>query len=154
MSLIRLCIAHIVIGVIAGGSLFDIVTDQEHWPFSNYAMYSWQTGDELEYLVLFGVTAGEPALEIPLRRYDYLQPLDPARLAISFHRLKQRAEPDHVLAEALRDCLARYERSRIVEHHDGPPLQSVRLYRLSWKLDPRAKNVDRPDRRELLMETR
>ena len=36
----RLLLAHLLILGILGGSFYDILTRQEHWPFSNYPMFS------------------------------------------------------------------------------------------------------------------
>ena len=54
--------------------------------------------------------------------------------------------------EALLDTLTRYEQLRLAGRHNGPPLQGLRLYKLGWRRDNRAENVDRPDRQELVAE--
>ena len=40
MSRMRLILAHLAIAGVIGGSFYDIVMRQEHWPFSNYPMFS------------------------------------------------------------------------------------------------------------------
>jgi hypothetical protein len=52
----------------------------------------------------------------------------------------------------LQDCLKRYEALRSAGRHHGPPLQGMRLYRVDWKLDPWARNLDSPDQKKLLFE--
>jgi hypothetical protein len=54
----------------------------------------------------------------------------------------------------LRDVLVRYESRRVNGEHDGPPLQAVRAYHLTWALDPQARNVDTPDVKHMLAEVR
>jgi phage shock protein A len=155
MSKRRLLFVNAVIIFLAANSLFDIATDRQHWPFSNYPMYSWVQRD---YLLsapqLFGVRKGEPNDEMPLRG-DYIRPFDNSRLRWSFDRLMSEDDPEkrqEMLNEALRDCLTRYEKARLAGDHDGPPLQGIRLYRLQWRLHPLAENRDQPDRRELIAE--
>jgi hypothetical protein len=74
------------------------------------------------------------------------------RLILSeFHADPQRHP---LLRTALQDCLARYEDLRRSGRHNGPALVGVRLYRLRWRLDRWARNVDRPDSRTLILEVR
>ena len=40
MSTRRLVIANVLILFVIAGSAYDILTRQEHWPFSNYPMFS------------------------------------------------------------------------------------------------------------------
>ena len=37
----RLVTVYALGALILGGSVFDSVTDTEHWPFSQYSMFSW-----------------------------------------------------------------------------------------------------------------
>ena len=155
MSKRRLMFANAVIIFLIANSLFDIAADRQHWPFSNYPMYSWVQRDySLSAPQLFGVRKGRPHDEIPLRG-DYIRPFDNSRLRWAFERLMSEEDPEmrqEVLDEALRDCLARYERARLARRHNGPPLQGVRLYRLRWRLHPLAENRDQPDHRDLIYE--
>lgn len=148
----RLWLVHVLIGVLAGGSLGAIVVDTECWPFSPYAMYSdLRRERSLTWLRLFGVLEGGEAREIPLLASAYLLPFDKARLPMALARMHPHPNNPAVRA-AVRDCLLRYEARRRAGHHQGPPLRGVRLYRLTWQLDPWAGNADSPDRKELLME--
>jgi len=143
----RLLLVYTLYAVIVGGSLFDLIKDTEHWPFSQYAMYS-QTEKFRSYtrLRLFGVT--QEGAEIPLYDIRYLQPFDNSRLAAALELVAQK----HQLKEAVLDCLLRYEALRRAGRHNGPALQAMRLYRVSWVLDPWATNIDHPDRKDLLVE--
>jgi hypothetical protein len=141
------------LALLLGGSLYDIVTGQEHWPFSPYRMYSRvDTERSLTALRLFGVTAGRTPREVQLRRAAEIAPFDQARLEFAFRKLRRRPNGRARLHEAVRDCLERYETRRAAGRHDGPPLRGARLYELRWRLDPRARNVDRPEERTLLVE--
>lgn len=46
----------------------------------------------------------------------------------------------------------RYEAVRREGLHHGPPLQAIRLYLLYRSPDGWARNIDRPDRKELIFE--
>ena len=147
----RVWLVYAVVSVITGGSLFDIVTDTEHWPFSQYAMYSWVNRDySLTLTRLFGVIKSDPPREIPLTTFQYLQPFNSYRLRRALNWMLQSANREQLLGDALRDVLRRYEERRLAGQHDGPALQGVKLYRLYWKLDPWARNIDRPDGKNLI----
>jgi hypothetical protein len=150
----RLLLIYALIAVITFGSLFSIVTDTERWPFSAYPMFSWVKREPtVTAFRLFGVTAEEHPGEIPLSASGYLQPFDNSRLSAAFRALTHRdANRDQELSEALQDALRRYEKLRRAGRHSGPQLRGIRLYRLFWELDPRARNVDRPDRKVLIFE--
>ena len=69
-------LVYAVIFIIIGGSLFDIITQWEHWPFSPYSMFSSVRRDySLSWLKLFGLTDIDSSREIPLTEPQYIQPL-------------------------------------------------------------------------------
>jgi hypothetical protein len=148
----RVLLVYGVITLITIGSLFDIVTGREHWPFSPYPMYATVTRERsLTVLRLYGVTKEAPAREMPLVALRYIQPFTSARLEGALRTIKARRGRQPLKA-ALSDCLRRYEKLRRAGRHEGPPLQGIRLYRVYWKLDPWARNVDCPNRKELILE--
>jgi hypothetical protein len=153
----REILVYAVIFVITCGSFFDIITQQEHWPFSPYSMFSTVRRDySLTRLKLFGLTEFDPVREVPLTESQYIQPLGDIHIQIA---LSMKRKPDNVsygqyLEEALRHILTRYEVLRIAGNHDGPQLHSIRLYRYEWTLDPRIHGVEQPDVRELILEVR
>jgi hypothetical protein len=152
MSGARRCVVYAALAVICAGSLVDLATDSEHWPFSQYAMYSDVKREpyELRQLRLFGVpAAGE---EFALRQFEYIQPFDQVRLRLMLSALRTDPRRQPLLTTALQDCLTRYETLRRAGRHSGPPLAGVRLYELHWRLDPWARNADRPDSRTLVLE--
>ncbi len=158
---LRLLLVHLGLFVILAGSLFDIATGREHWPFSPYPMFSSIEREPVEEKVrLYGVPLGESNgggattdEEFPLLDEAAIQPFDEARLASGLRKLQRRGD-DPALRAAMSDVLARYETLRLAGQQDGPPLQAVRLYELSWTLDPLARNVDTPDARVLLLEVK
>lgn len=156
MSKQRILFLNVVIVLLVAISLLGIVVDREHWPFSQYPMYSEvQREYSLSGLRLFAVMQVEPQHEMPLRDFDYIRPFDQSRLTKALLRIKDEDNPkkrQQLLNEALLDCLTRYEKLRLTGHHDGPPLQGIRLYQLQWQLDARAENVDQPDHWELVAE--
>ena len=141
----RRWVVYAAIAVVVGGHARDIITDEEHWPFSPYPMYSYPPPRELTVYRMAGVVAaGE---EFPLLQRMYLRPLNAGSAGSTLGRLDRRNNRAG-LDLALRECLTRYEALRLAGRHDGPPLCGVRLYRLTWVVgrpDPKAE----PDRREL-----
>jgi hypothetical protein len=147
----RICINLILVGLIAG-SAYDIVTDQEHWPFSQYPMFSgtW-TSPTFTWLRLFGVAAD--GREFALDANSYVAPFDQSRLPKALKRMMAARDGDARIQIALPDLFARYEQLRGAAH-DGPPIVALRLYELEWTIDPHAANVNRPDRRRFIAEVR
>jgi hypothetical protein len=151
MSIGRLVMAHLLILGIVGSSLYDIATEQEHFPFSNYPMFSTvHRAPVLRWYRLFGVTPD--GQEVALLRHSHLWPLDQSRLPLGLRRIHQQLGSKARLKEALADILRRYERRRAAGNHDGPAVRAVRLYELAWDLEPYAANLDRPASRELIAE--
>lgn len=153
LSRLRYLLINTLILVIIAGSLFDIVTRKEHWPFSYYDLYSGVSSEySLTLFRLYGVPQAGASQEIPLYAYRYIQPFDNARLRFALEDMNRNSERDRMLTTALQDCLKRYEALRSAGRHHGPPLQGMRLYRVDWKLDPWARNLDSPDEKKLLFE--
>lgn len=142
--------ATLVLALVLGPSLYDIARGGEHWPYSSYPMYADVRRDAtVSVAVLYGVT--ESGAEVPLRDVAFIAPFDQSRIAFaleSFDASSDRAP----MAAALHDLLVRYEDRRA--EHGGPPLRAMRAYRVVWSGDPRAADVERPARRELLGESR
>ena len=152
MSTRRLLVAHLLILFVIAGSLYDIGTRQEHWPFSNYPMFSTvHRQPTLTWLRLFGVTAENR--EIALLSYNQLWPLDQSRLPLGLRRIAGEPDSSPRMQGVLTDVLVRYNARRAKGEIQGPELRAIRLYKLGWTLEPFAANVDRPSSRELLAET-
>jgi hypothetical protein len=151
MTRTRQVFAHaLILGVIAG-SAYDIATRQEHWPFSDYPMFSAiHRGTVLEWPRLFGVTAD--GSEVALVSHEYLWPLDQSRLPIGLRHIYATERNLERVHAALEDCLERYERRRIAGQHDGPALRGIRLYVVAWDVQPYARNIDQPRSRQLIGE--
>ena len=151
----RTLLVYSLFAMITGGSLFDLLKDTEHWPFSHYAMYSGvEKSHTLSILRLYGVTEGEPETEIPLSDNRFLQPFDNSRLPEALDDIVSDPRRRYLLDETVRDCLLRYEALRRAGSHSGPRLQAIRLYRVFWALDSQASNVDQPDRKDFIVEIR
>ena len=153
MSRTRLWVVHGAIFLLLTGSAYDIIRGREHWPFSCYPMYSKiELDSTMTQLRIFGVPVGKPDAELILRDRRYLEPFDNSRLGQALKRIQAGADPETNLPIALTDCLGRYEALRLQGRHDGPRLSALRLYALTWTLDPRAANRDRPEHRRLIAE--
>ena len=151
MSTRRLLVAHFLILFVIAGSLYDIGTRQEHWPFSNYPMFSTVHREpSLTWLRLFGVTAENR--EVALLSYNELWPLDQSRLPLGVRRFADKPESAPRVQAALTDVLQRYNARRAKGEIQGPELRAVRLYKMGWRLEPFAANLDRPTTRQLVAE--
>jgi hypothetical protein len=102
---------------------------------------------------LYGVTQEAPHREVPMRNSirdsAYIEPFDSGRLRAALSRIASTPDPEkrsRLLNEALLDSLKRYEKLRLAGLHDGPPLQSMRLYRTERQLDTQTES------RELIAE--
>ncbi len=149
----RRLLINLILGAFIAGSAYDIATDQEHWPFSQYPMFAvaW-TSPTFTWLRVFGVTAD--GREFPLTNNAYITPFDQSRLPKALRRILARRDGEAGAKTALRDVLARYEKLRLNGSHAGPPVAAMRLYELEYTIDRHAANVDRPDRRDLIVEVR
>jgi hypothetical protein len=152
MTLRRRVFVHLVIFSIVAGSLYDIATSQEHWPFSDYPMFaSIHRKHALDnWYRVFGVTPD--GREVAIRRYDELWPLDQSRLPLGVRRIVQTPGSEARVQAALEDILRRYEARRVARQHGGPRIDGVRLYSLSWDLEPYGANIDRPRSKTLIAE--
>jgi hypothetical protein len=152
MSRTRTLLVHLLIAGILAGSVYDIATRQEHWPFSDYPMFAViprQPVLENSYR-LFGVTYDNR--EVAILKYSQLWPLDQSRLPIGLRRLYREPDGRERVRAVVEDTFRRYELRRAEGRHNGPPLRAMRLYKLTWDLEPYAANLDRPRSRELLVE--
>jgi hypothetical protein len=151
MSKRRYLLANAVILSIVAASFYDIIRDEEHWPFSQYPMFNRvTTSRELKWLRLYGVTPD--GKEFALIRYSDVFPFDQSRLSKALGSIATRPGAAAQLHAALANCLERHERQRQMGWNDGPALSRLRLYEVRWRLDPRAANVDTPDSRRLIAE--
>ena len=152
MSRVRVRVVNSALAVLIAGSLIDIATGREHWPFSPYAMFAdHATSRTVSKLILMGVTRDEHR-EVPLRHLSFIRPFDRSRLMTALERMSRGQRSSDLLNEALHDCLRRYERRGREGRHSGPPLEAVRLYLFEWEVDARRSSLDRPTRRRLVAE--
>ena len=153
MSSLRRTVVNLVLGALIAGSAYDVVTDQEHWPFSQYPMFSgvWRS-PTFTWLRLFGVTAD--GREFPLDANRFIEPFDQSRLPKALRRILDGPDGQVRVRTALADCLTRYEDLRRQRRHEGAPLSALRLYEVEWTIDPDAANIDHPDRRAFIAEVR
>lgn len=151
MGTTRLILVHAVIAALIGGSAYDIITDREHWPFSQYPMFAsvWRERS-FTLLRLYGVRAD--GREFPLIDHRYVSPFEQSRLPKALRQIARRGDAKEALQRAVRDCFERYDRLRADERHEGPALRAMRLYEVRWTLEPNASNVDHPDSLKLISE--
>jgi glucosyl-dolichyl phosphate glucuronosyltransferase len=148
MTRSRRWIVHGLLAFVIGGHLIDIARDTEHWPFSQYPMFS-DVDESPTYrtLRLYGIEDGR---EIPLLSMQYLHPFDQCRVSTALSRMARRGSAQREFHEALADVWARYDARRKSGLENAPRLSGVRLYELEWRLEPDAANAERPEHRRLL----
>jgi hypothetical protein len=155
MSRYRLAVAHAVIAVLVAGSLWDVVTGREHWPFSPYAMFSEVTlPTRASTLALIGVADDRLGTEVPISHSAATSPLGWGRLRVVFEGLNADPGRQELLATALRAFLERYEALRLSGRQSGPRLARLRLYRLEWDLDLAKRSLGTDEHRTLVFEVR
>ncbi len=151
----RLVVIHALLLLIIGGSLHAIISGDDHWPLCAYQMFSAvRATPDLTRLRLFGLVEEQGSVrEIPLIGSRYLQPFDQSRLQRALSRLSARRDAPMVMPSVMRGCLSLYEANRVARRHSGPRLTGLRLYQLTWTLDPHAANRDQAEQRRLIVET-
>ena len=149
----RLLVVHLAVGVLVLGSGWDMLRGKDHWPFSSYPMYSRIERDTtVVRLHFYGVPERAGTPELPLQEMRFIEPFDRTRLGAALRRIERGPDAEPRLRQAAADVFARYERRRRAGEHEGPPLQGIRLYRLTWHVDPWVRNLDGPEGRELLLD--
>ena len=88
--------------------------------------------------------------EVPVTRYADLWPLDQSRLPIGLRAIYEQEGASQRIHDALLDVLQRYEARRRDGDHQQGPFVAIRLYMVSWPLEPFAANLDEPSERRLL----
>lgn len=130
----RILVAIAVTAFVVSGQLFDVVCGCEHWPFSDYAMYSEiTTRRETEMIRAYGVTSRDEETWSP----DQCSPLDPVRLSciLANHN-------DNAALSVAADALMKLANANPA----GAQLTRMRIYRCRWEHDGQTRNFDRPER--------
>jgi hypothetical protein len=141
-----------------GAHLLAIAAQIELWPVSYYSMFSRLHPPEICWPVLYGVTADGD--EMKLQAFKYWRPFTATKLGTAMSRARARDEQSAregkattpTLPLAVAQAMENYERRRANSQHDGPPLAGLRLYEVTWRLDPALENLDRPLHRKLLVD--
>ena len=139
----RLLTVYALAAIILGGSLIAWVRDTEYWPYSAYPMFSLispRKDFKFTTLRVYGVTQREPLAEFQLDDNAYIEPFDNSRLPQALGI----ALSENKLTPVLKDLLERYDALRVAKVHNGPPLQGLRLYRVTWYLNDQASNEKTP----------
>ena len=145
----RLAYATIAFVTILSG--ISIAAEVELFPFSYFPMFSniHNARDQVTKLYIVGLV-GDERYEFTREEVTALTRTRVRKLYRYVKRLRKR-EGLRTFAEKL---LVLHERWREEEDGDAPSLDGMQVYFYHWSLDARAKNVDAPDRRELLVEVR
>lgn len=138
----RKLIVAAVLAVIVGWHAFAVIAQEDHWPFSNYPMYSkLQSQREFSNVRIVAFTNETPPRRI-VERSTHLRTL--------MARLARREIPDPArVARTIREHFSKYDQ-RDDKELGGARIAEVRVYRQTWVLRPDASNRDEPDRNELV----
>jgi hypothetical protein len=116
MPELRLLLAHSILAVVVLGSAFDIITAREHWRFSPYPMFNRISGSSLSKVILFGVSGGDQAVEIPVQTLPYRTHIvSETPLVASLARIVRNTNGPRLLQELLREYLLRHDAGRATE---------------------------------------
>ena len=142
-------VANAVIVAVISIFLYDIFNYDEHWPFSSHRMYSTINGPTYVKNELMLVTAdGEVTPDVDL----YFKPFKKSRFNYMLRNLI-RSGNKRLAREALDNMATIYEKNKEASDDQWPELVGLRLYQLSWELDPSLANRDNP-RKSLMFEYR
>lgn len=150
--------AHWIIYGVIGVHVVAMIAKIDQWPLSYFGMYAGIQPARVTWHVPYGITPD--GREVRLQDDAHWEPMGPSRLSLCLRRLTQRTggpgnsrgQANAHVNRAVGALLAIYEANRKSGMHDGPPLAGLRLYEVTWRLDPRLANLDAPDRRELVSE--
>jgi hypothetical protein len=142
MAVWRKYIVAAVLTGIVGWHAFAVIAQQDHWPFSNYPMYSkLQTERQFSNVRIVAFTDESPRRRI-VERSTHLRTL--------ITRLARREIPDPArVARTIREHFSKYDQ-RDDKNLDGARIAEVRIYKQTWILRPDASNRDEPDQNELV----
>ena len=150
MGRLQRLVAYVAMLVFGVPSLLVALVGGEAWPFLDYRMYAdSKPTAEVDWLELVGRTPEGTALR--LDNEAYIVPFAYSELLRSLERLGVHGEPDSRPARlALAGLIGAYESQRRLGEHDGPLLDRVEVYRLTWTPQPGAANFVKPESRTLL----
>lgn len=130
----------------------------DHWPLSNYPMFSSLKNEYVSRQVVCGVAPD--GSEVELRNNKYFSPLGSNKLSMCLsgasradrkqRRMGNASQPR--LPKVAGSLLEIYNTRRAAGLHNGPPMEGLRLYEVTWRIDPTLANLDRPENRKLLAE--
>jgi hypothetical protein len=145
-----------VLAVLVGGHLVDIALRREHWPFSNYPMWSrastvWKASD----VRVHGIVAGGAGKEVELTS-RHITPLPRLQMTLAMRRAVGQADAGkpELLHRRARDLMRYYESLREAGRHDGPPIEGLRVYEYEWDVNVKGEGADRPRIRLVASEPR
>jgi hypothetical protein len=143
-----------VFGLFAVGHAWDLLTFQEHWPFSPYKMYALAKGNTHHAFEVWGVLS-EPlpdgTTEVKLKPHGYVLPLAHFKRVYGTGKASARKQTE----KALNEFYAYYDRLRDRRgERVGPDFKGMRFYKITWTLKPGLVNLDTPDERVVVAETK
>lgn len=149
----RIVLVFALIAFIAFGHLYDIVKAKEHWPFSYYPMYARVEKPGVQQLLaLYGKLRYPDGRTIDwLTSSRYVPPLNEGRLRVILMAAWRGADREKKAKQVMRDYMRVYESRRIAGLHNGPPMEEIYLYDVTWKLRPDGNRQSKPSKAKQLL---
>lgn len=130
-----------LLGFIVGFHVWDVLAKRDHWPISNYPMYSkLQTDNGFWTVRIVAYTNEEPRRRL-VEKSTYFRTLVSKLIRREDRNLTR-------LVRVVKDHFATYAKREGLE---GAKIDEVRVYRVRWNLRPDASNRDEPDLSELFV---
>ena len=147
----RVLVNLLLVGLLAGAA-FEIGTGGEHWPFSSYPMFSRIRQEARVDHLAFVAVPSDGSAAFPLYKHEQIHPFHWYRQRRAFKRLLDGPGGEAAARVGLADLLQRYESGRRDGRHEGPPLETLRLYRVEWAIDPDAPELIEHEERTFVVE--
>lgn len=130
---------------LSAGYGYDLISAREHWPFSDYSMYSQLRRETLSPKRLYLLTdSGERPL---LAEIDF-PPFNQSRMRRVFARLAN--DPDRERLQAVLEAALKYHRKFGMQ--GGAAARGIRLYEFEWPIQARARNRRTPRSKRVVVE--
>lgn len=134
------------------GSAYEIGTRGEHWPFSSYPMFSKTRREARVVHYALQAVPQDGSAAFPLYKSKHIHPFLWYRQRAAFKQMLEKGKGIAAVEKGLADTMERYEHGRQIGRHDGPPLRSLRLYRVDWSIDPYAADLIKHEKRAFVAE--
>jgi hypothetical protein len=145
----RLAVTSLLVALFAA-HVPGLITDQQHWPFLLYPMYSHRLGSTVTCLTAVGVS---PDQKETVLLADDLYPFNQMFVTRALGRVLRQPDGPTRVQPLLREILDRHERTRTeIPDLTDLKINGVRLYEAVYPLDEKKLDSEHPISRRLIAE--